>query len=118
MLSKRGASGLPSECEEKIKNTLAPCIDEMRDHRTLPFFGDQPAQFNATHVLASRGGVQSALVGDFQQGEAGPGADQLKNPDAMLIGKRFGNQGKAGQRVGIVYHLHTGLNLKKRKRMR
>ena len=66
---------MPSQGKEKIKYTLATCIDEMRDHRALAFLDDQPAQFNTTHVFASRGGLQSALVGDFQQGETGLGLD-------------------------------------------
>ena len=99
--------------KEEIKDTLAAGVEEMGYHGPLAFFGDQPARLDPPHVLAGGGGLQPALAGDFQKGKTGLGANQLKNPDAVLIGKGLGDQGQAGQRVGLVNRIHMRFNSEK-----
>ena len=87
-----------SKGEQKIEHALTAGIDKMGHHRALSLLGDEPARFDPAHVFAGRGRLQPALVGDLLQGKAGLGADQLQNPDPMLMGEGFGHQGQAGQR--------------------
>ena len=76
-----------SKSKKEIEHPLAAAVDEVGYHGSLALLGDEPARFNAAHVLAGGGGLQSALVGDLQKREAGLGADQLQNPDPMLVGE-------------------------------
>ena len=99
--------------KQKIENTLAAGVDKMSHHGPLAFFGHELARLDPAHVLTGGGGLQSALAGDFQQGKTGPSADQLKNSNTMLVGKGLGNQGQAGQRVGLVNRIHKRLNSEK-----
>ena len=81
--------------KEEIKDTLAAGVDEVGHHGPLTFLGHELARLDPPHVLAGGGGLQPALAGNFQQGKTGLGADQLKNSNAMLVGKGLGNQGQA-----------------------
>ena len=71
-----------------------------------------------TNRLTGRGGLQPALFGDFQKGEPGLVVDQLQDPNPMLVGEGFRDDGQVGQGIGIMHQAHEGFNLQKRKRMR
>ena len=101
---------LTSKSKKKIEHPLTTGIDKVGHHRPLSFLGDEPARFNPSHVFAGSGRLQPALVGDLLEGKTRLGADQLQNPDPMLVGERFGHQGQAGQRVGLVNQIHKGLD--------
>jgi len=109
---------LTSKSKKKIENSLTAGIDKMGHHRALPFLGDEPARLDSAHVFTGGGRLQPALVGDLLEGKTGLGADQLENPDPVLVGEGFGHQGQAGQGVGLVNQIHKGLNFEKGKRMR
>ena len=104
--------------EQKVQDTLAAGTDEVGHHGPLSFLGDQPARFDSAQVLAGRGRLQPALVCDLQQGEAGLIVDQLQDPDPMLVGKGFRDDGQPGQGIGLMDEAHEGLNFEKLKRMR
>ena len=86
----RAQLNLTSKSKKEIENPLTAGIDKMGHHWPLAFLGDEPARFDSAHVFAGSCRLQPALVGDLLQGKAGLGADQLQNPDPMLMGEGFG----------------------------
>lgn len=101
------------EGEEKIQDALAPGIQKVGDHRSIPFFRDQSAVLDPAHMFAGRGALEPALFGDFLKREAGLRTDYLQNPDAVVMGKRFGDQGQPREWVRFMNQFHNGLNSKK-----
>ena len=90
----------------------------MSYHRPLSLFCDQFADFDSADVFARGGILEAALAGDFLEGKARMGLNQLQDSDAVLMGKGFGYLCQLRQGAGFDRGRHEGFNWKNFKGMR
>ena len=90
----------------------------MSYHRPLSLFCDQFADFNSADVFACGRILEAALAGDFLEGKARMGLNQLQDSDAVLMGKGFGYLCQLRQGAGFDRGRHGGFNRENFKGMR
>ena len=90
----------------------------MSYHWPLSLFCDQFTDFDSADVFARGRILEAAMTGDFLEGKARMGLNQLQDSDAVLMGKGFGYLCQLRQGAGFGRGRHDGFNRKNFKGMR